>query len=176
VQLLFGYGQSFFVGRVDDEAGRECVSRRGSASWRLTNSHDGVHAAAIPFPHRSKSGLASEIPTTILSAPSPNPPTPWLHSTRAGRHLPLQSDMALLDALHVEPDRGYRAARCTSVGFHHHRRFASRLHRLAWSHILDGELATLLRNISFWDNATTQSGHWDGHTASTRKSDVLPAF
>jgi hypothetical protein len=61
--------------------------------------HDRIHAAAVPFPHRSEPRLATEIPTencqrlfTCIGA------CVILHR----EDKPLQCDMSFLDALHVE--------------------------------------------------------------------------
>jgi hypothetical protein len=48
----------------------ECCERRGCGK-RLTgdeNLHDRIHATAVPFPHRSEPGLATEIPALDVSA------------------------------------------------------------------------------------------------------------
>ena len=68
VELFFGYWQSFLIGRVDDEPENLSALNLHSRSGRPRYLHYRIDAATIPFPHRSKPGLATEIPAMKLSA------------------------------------------------------------------------------------------------------------
>jgi len=68
VKLFFGYWQSFLVGRVDDKSEDLSALNLHPRSGRPRYLHYRIYAATIPFPHRSKSRLATEIPAMKLSA------------------------------------------------------------------------------------------------------------
>ena len=92
--------------------------------------HDGVDTPAIALPHRTKSRLASKIPTVSMSVTHrPRPsfaeriaarqqlatelPRRWCN--RISRYIPLQRDMALGHSLHIEAHRRYRTARLVNI-------------------------------------------------------------
>jgi hypothetical protein len=104
VQFVPGDWECFVVGGVNNEP--VARSEGSIATSALGHLHDGVHAPTIPFPHRSKPGLAAEVPATVKLAISRRLFASSSSVRSLGACSPLQSDVTLLNTLHIEPDGG----------------------------------------------------------------------
>ena len=108
MQFLTGNRHGFLVCCVHN------VSREGSADALTVQRytlHYGINVTTVPLPHGAEAWLASQVPADkILADVCIRYITIGSMAVQNKPSLPFKGHMTFLDSLHVESDRGDRAA------------------------------------------------------------------